>query len=83
MVGTAAFLEGPPSMEQPEPVMKFLTGLGEALEHYASSPTLSGPTATVILSRYTVALHSVARRFPGFEGVSQENCGATPPEKAL
>ena len=29
---------------------------------------------------YTVALHSVALRFPGFGGVSQENC-ATPPEK--
>ena len=43
---------------------------------------LSGPTATVILSRYTVELHSVALRFPGFGGVSQEN-RATPPEKGL
>ena len=43
---------------------------------------LSGPTATVILSRYAVALHSVALRFPGFGGggESQEN-RATPPEK--
>ena len=41
---------------------------------------LSGPTATVILSRHTVALHSVALRFPGFGGVSQEN-RATPPHK--
>ena len=41
---------------------------------------LSGPTATVILLRYTVALHSVTLRFPGFGGVSQEN-RATPPEK--
>ena len=41
---------------------------------------LSGPTATVTLSRYTAALHSVALRFPGFGGVAQENRG-TPPEK--
>ena len=40
---------------------------------------LTGPTATVILSRYTVALHSVALRFPGFGGVWQEN-RATPPQ---
>ena len=31
------------------------------------SVRLSGPTATVALSRYTVALHSVALRFPGFK----------------
>ena len=43
---------------------------------------LSGPTATVVLSRYTVALHSVALRFPGFGGVSQEN-RTTPPERVL
>ena len=41
---------------------------------------LSGPTATAVLSRYTVVLYSVALRFPGFGGVSQEN-RATPPEK--
>ena len=41
---------------------------------------LSGPTATVILLRHTVALHSVALRFQGFGGVSQED-RATPPEK--
>ena len=35
--------------------------------------SLSGPTATAIVSRYTVALHSVALRFPGFGAVSQEN----------
>ena len=35
---------------------------------------------TAILSRYTVALHSVALHFPGFGGVSQEN-RATPSEK--
>ena len=38
---------------------------------------LSGPTATVTLSRYAVALHSVALRFPAFGRVSQEN-RATP-----
>ena len=43
-------------------------------------PALHGPTATVILSRYSVALHSVVRCFPGFGGVSQENC-TTHPEK--
>ena len=37
---------------------------------YLSSRRLSGPTATVILSRYTIALHSVALRFPGFGRVS-------------
>ena len=31
---------------------------------------LSGPTATVSVLRYTVALHSVALRFAGFGGVS-------------
>ena len=35
-----------------------------------------------ILSRYTVALHSVALRFLGFVGVLQEN-RATPPARAL
>ena len=39
-----------------------------------------GPTATIILSRYTVGLHSVALRFPGFGVVSQEN-RATPRSK--
>ena len=39
----------------------------------------SDPTATVIVSHYTVALHSVALRLPGL-GVSQEN-RPTPPEK--
>ena len=37
-------------------------------------------TAPAILSRHTVALHSVALRFPGFGGVLQEN-RATPPQK--
>ena len=41
---------------------------------------LSGPTGTVTLLRHTVALRSVALRFPGFGGVSQEN-RATPPQK--
>ena len=41
---------------------------------------LCGPTATVVLSRCTVALHSVALRFPVFGGVSQET-RTTPPEK--
>ena len=40
------------------------------------------PTAAVTLSRYNIALHSVAPRFPGLGGVLQEN-RATPPEKAL
>ena len=43
-------------------------------------PELSGPPATAILSRCAVALHSVAPRFQGFGGVSQES-GATPPGK--
>ena len=38
---------------------------------------LSGPTARVILSRYTVALHSVALRFPRFGGVPQKNRATT------
>ena len=38
---------------------------------YSSVASLSGPTATVILSRYTVTLHSFALRIPGFGGVSQ------------
>ena len=38
---------------------------------------LSGPTAIESMSRYTVFLHSVALRFPGFGRVSQEN-RATP-----
>ena len=41
---------------------------------------LSGPTARTMLSRYTVALHSVALHFPGIGGASQEN-RATPPKK--
>ena len=44
------------------------------------SAQLSAPTAAVILLRHTLALHSVALRFPGFGGVSQEN-RATPPQK--
>ena len=40
------------------------------------------PTAAVIVSRYTVALHSVALRFPAFGGMSQQN-RATPPKRAL
>ena len=40
---------------------------------------LSVPPATVILSRYTVALQSVALVFLGFGGVSQENRAAPPP----
>ena len=42
---------------------------------------LGGPTATTILSRFIVALHSVALCFPRFGGVSQDN-RATPPEKS-
>ena len=38
---------------------------------------LSGPSATVILSRHAVAPHSVAQRFPADGGVSQKN-RATP-----
>ena len=41
---------------------------------------LSGPSATVTLPRYAVALHSVALRFSGLGGMWQEN-RATPPEK--
>ena len=51
-------------------------------DHLQESPGLSGPTTTVILSRCTVALHSVALRFSVFGGVSQEN-RATPPEATL
>ena len=40
-------------------------------------PHPSGPTVTVILSRYTVALHSLACCFRAFGGVSHEN-RATP-----
>ena len=45
------------------------------------SSNLSGPTVTVIMSCYTVALHCPLS-FPGYGGVSQEN-RATPPQKAL
>ena len=41
---------------------------------------LSGPTATIILSRHAAALRSVALRFPGLGAVSQKN-HATPPQK--
>ena len=56
--------------------------LGDGRTAYNRGSALSGPTATVtiILSRYTVVLHSVALRFPGFGEASQEN-RATPPEK--
>ena len=42
----------------------------------------STPTATAILSRYTVALHSVALRFPTFGGMCRRIV-LHPPEKAL
>ena len=42
--------------------------------------SLSGPTATIVLSRYTVALYPVALRFPASGKVPQEN-RATPTEK--
>ena len=41
-----------------------------------------GESGTIILSRCTVALHSVALRFPGYGGVSQEN-RAAPPQRTL
>ena len=48
-----------------------------ALVVYKNQSPISGPTSTIILSRYNVAPHSVALCFPGFGGVSQEN-RATP-----
>ena len=42
--------------------------LHPSVGHQRRVAKLSGPTATVFLSRYTVALHSVALRFPGCGG---------------
>ena len=44
-------------------------------------PTLRGPTATAILSRYTVALQPVAQHFPGLGEASQENSATYTPLK--
>ena len=44
---------------------------------------LGGPTATVHLSHYTVALHSVALYFSGLGGVSAAGESRYTPQRAL